>query len=69
VPRQITYRVSCPTCGSWAQLRVAEPFGGIQTEPVIVMFSCPEQTDEDHQPPTDEALIKLLPSHMDLPPL
>jgi hypothetical protein len=61
MPREITYRVTCPTCGSWAQLRVADPFGKIQTEPVVVMFSCIRQTEDDHETPTDALLLKLLP--------
>jgi hypothetical protein len=61
MPRQVTYRVRCPTCGAWAQLRVADPFGHIQTDPVIVMFSCRNQTSESHPAPLDEELLKLLP--------
>jgi hypothetical protein len=61
MPRQTTYRVRCPTCDAWAQLRVADPFGQIQTEPVVVMFSCINQTSEGHPAPIDDHLLKLLP--------
>ena len=58
--RQVTYRVRCPTCDAWAQLRVAESLGAGH-EPVIVMFSCPNQTSEDHPAPSGKALYQLLP--------
>jgi hypothetical protein len=62
MPRQVTHRVLCPTCSEWAQLRVAEPFGDFQTAPVVVMFSCVNQTSEEHIPPDDEVLLKLIPA-------
>jgi hypothetical protein len=63
VPRQTAYRVVCPTCSAWAQLRVADPLGQAQTAPVVVMFSCPNQISEDHKRPGDEDLLMLLPDH------
>lgn len=56
----ITYRVQCPSCGSWAQLRVADPIGP-QTAPVVVLYSCLGQMDETHVMPGDAELLKLLP--------
>jgi hypothetical protein len=60
-PRQTTHRVPCPTCGAWAQLRIADPIGGLQTEPVVVMFSCVNQTSAAHPVPDDSQLLLLLP--------
>ncbi len=59
---QVTYRVICPSCGAWAQLRIAESLGD-GTDPVIVMFSCPNQTSEAHVAPTGRQLYELLPAH------
>jgi hypothetical protein len=61
VPNQTTYRVTCPTCGSWAQLRVAESFGDQSRELVVVMFSCIGQTHQGHVVPSDAELLNLLP--------
>jgi hypothetical protein len=61
MPRETAHRVVCPTCSAWAQLRVADPFGRIQTAPVVVLFSCPNQVSEDHKRPSDEELLMLLP--------
>jgi hypothetical protein len=60
-PRQTTHRVPCPTCGEWAQLRTADPIGEGQSEPVVVMFSCVNQTSEEHPVPVDDELLRLLP--------
>jgi hypothetical protein len=61
--RQVAHRVSCPVCGDWAQLRIAYPFTdpACRTTPVIVMFSCIGQTDEEHISPDDADLLRLLP--------
>jgi hypothetical protein len=61
MPRETAYRVVCPTCSAWAQLRVAAPFGHVQTAPVVVLFSCPNQVGEDHKRPSDEELLMLVP--------
>jgi hypothetical protein len=61
VPDQTTYRVRCPACGEWAQLRVAESFDEAGTTPVVIMFSCVKQTSDDHMVPGDDELLKLLP--------
>ncbi len=61
MPRATAYRIMCPTCSAWAQLRVAEPFGKVQTQSVVVLFSCPNQLSEDHKRPRDEELLILVP--------
>jgi hypothetical protein len=62
VPRQTAYRIVCPTCSAFAQLRIADPFGQVQVEPVVVLFSCPNQLSEEHKRPLDDDLLMLVPS-------
>jgi hypothetical protein len=64
VERQFAHRVICPTCGSFAQLRVA--YRG-EWPPVVVVFSCRNQTSAAHAPPTRDQLIGLIPTDVDLP--
>lgn len=61
---QFAHRVSCPTCGEFAQLRVAYRD---QWPPVVVAFSCRNQTSATHVPPTQEELIALIPTDIRLP--
>jgi hypothetical protein len=63
VARELTYRVKCPTCRAWSQLRVAESLADNHPDAVIVMFSCPNQTSEDHVIAPDNVLLKLIPAH------
>jgi hypothetical protein len=63
--RETAYRIICPLCGGWAQLRIADPFGRVQTEPVIVMFACVNEMDDGHGRPTHNQLRALLPGRRD----
>jgi hypothetical protein len=62
--RQYAHRVVCPTCGSWAQLRVAYRD---QWPPRVVVFSCVNQTEACHLPPSRDALLGLIPTGWPLP--
>ena len=63
MPTEVTHRVRCPSCGEWAQLRVAHTIGdGIA--PVVVMFSCLGQTREDHVIPSEHDLLTLMPDEV-----
>lgn len=64
--RQFAHRVRCPTCGAWAQLRVAYRD---RWPPTAVMFSCRNQTDESHTPPTREQILEMVPRDALLPEL
>ena len=46
----------------WAQLRIAYLGEGDAQRPVVVMFSCINQTDEAHIVPCDHELLALVPS-------
>jgi hypothetical protein len=58
VERQLAHRVRCPTCGAWAQLRLAYRDDG--RPPVPVAFSCVNQTSSSHAPPTREQIMELV---------
>jgi phage terminase large subunit GpA-like protein len=60
MPRQVVYRVRCPTCGEWAQLRVvyAERVDGRRWP---MMLSCPNQTSRAHSAPEFSELADLIP--------
>ena len=62
--RQFAHRVICPICGAFAQLRVAYRD---EWPPVVVVFSCRNQTSADHVPPTRDELIALIPTDVGLP--
>jgi hypothetical protein len=64
VERQFAHRVVCPTCGQFAQLRIAYRD---DWPPIVVMFSCRNQTSASHAPPTREAMLALVPEHVVLP--
>jgi hypothetical protein len=60
--QQVAHRVTCPVCGGWAQLRIAYPFTDARCdEPVVVMFSCINQTEAGHWWPAFAELMKLIP--------
>lgn len=64
--RQYSHRVVCPVCGRWGQLRVA--YSDRRPRRVVV-FSCPNQTDASHPPPSRQELVALIPSDAALPVL
>jgi hypothetical protein len=60
MPRSVSYRVVCPVCGGWAQLRVVPPFGAGKTEPVIMSFTCQNAMIDGHGRPGIKQLRDLL---------
>ncbi len=63
--RQYAHRVVCPVCGRWAQLRVA--YSGRRRR--VVVFSCSNQTEAAHPPPSRRELLALIPDDAPLPEL
>ena len=63
--RQYAHRVVCPVCGRWAQLRVAYSARHRR----VVVFSCSNQTEASHPPPSRRELLDLIPDDAPLPEL
>ena len=59
--KSVAHRMRCPSCGSWAQLRVAYPITEASGRaPVVVLYSCLGETSEGHIRPTDAELLTLV---------
>ena len=63
--RQYSHRVACPVCARWAQLRVAYS----DRRRRVVVFSCSNQTEVAHPPPSRSELLALIPDDAPLPEL
>jgi phage terminase large subunit GpA-like protein len=56
--RTVAYRVVCPSCGEWAQLRVQYVD---DHDPTAIAFSCRNQTERTHLEPPSAELQALIP--------
>jgi hypothetical protein len=55
--KAIALRVTCPTCGQWAQLRMIDR---AEDRPTVISFSCRDQVERSHPIPSSAQLTALL---------